>query len=98
MERLKLHLEATIDIINRFFGVDLEQLAKTHLRFNVNSHAVCELADCILDDFAAIQRLVLADIRLVSRLVPSRMISKIGRAAIRSAIRLGGYAAFGIVR
>ena len=53
---------------------------KTHLRLTVNSHAVCELADCILDDFSAIQRLVLADARLVSRLFLSRVISKIGRA------------------
>ena len=69
MERLKLHLEATIDVINRLFGVDLEQIAKTTVRFAINSHGICEFADGILDDFAAIQRLVLADTWLVSRLV-----------------------------
>ena len=80
MERLKVHLEATIDIINRFFCVDLKQLAKTHLRLTVNSHAVCELTDCILDDSSAIQVFVLADTRLFSGLFPSQMTKKIGRA------------------
>src|SRR5690606_20543892 len=33
MEALKHHLERAIDIINRLFGIDLEQIAKAHVRF-----------------------------------------------------------------
>lgn len=98
MERLKHHFERAIDIINRLFGIDLEQIAKAHVRFTVNPHGVCERADRILDDLSIIQRLILADTRLVSRLVQSLVISKIGRAAIRSPNPLDGYAVFGIVR
>ncbi len=58
MKGLQLHLEGAINIVDRFFGIDLEQFAKAYMRFDVDSHRVCESADCTLDYRATIQRLI----------------------------------------